>query len=240
MPERTYRDVDIDLDDLADAVVDWFERDKFEVQDFQEGPSIFVQARKQNVLTMVSGTGKALNVRLSPLSRGFKVEIAAGDWLDKGVGAGVALAARAIFLPLAIGAAAATGYGIYQQLRLPEELLDFIDSFVDRRGVDLDQPQRSARRSSADPAEAELDQPQRSERRSTPAPADVEEELESMRRRRGERGGEPAEPEARPSSRATKRFCPQCGAEVSADARFCHACGQSLRPPAADDDSTDE
>ena len=220
MPERTYRDVDLDLDDLADAVVDWFERDSFEVQDFQEGPSIFIQARKQSVLTMVSGTGKALNVRLSPLSRGFKVEIAAGDWLDKGVGAGLAIAARAIFLPLAVGAAAATGYGIYQQLKLPEELLDFIDSFVDRRGVDLDTPARGERRSPA-------------------APADVEEELEAMRRRRTARTDD-APPEPRPATRTTRRYCPQCGAQVSADAKFCQACGQALRPPAADDDSSQE
>ncbi len=130
MSERTYRDVEIDLDDLADAVVDWFEHDGFEVQDFQEGPGIFIQARKQSLLNRLSATGQALNVRLSPLSSGFRVQVSAGEWLDKGIGAAAALALRALSLPLALGAGVATGFGIYQQLKLPEQLLEFIDLFV--------------------------------------------------------------------------------------------------------------
>lgn len=154
MADRTWRDVEIDLDDLADAVVEWFERDGFEVQDFQEGPSIFIQARKQNLLTMVSGTGKALNVRISPLARGFKVEVGAGDWLDKATGASIAMAVRLISLPLAIGTGLATGYGIYQQLKLPEELLDFIDSYVDRHGVSTGGGVKPRRRVEAEEAPA--------------------------------------------------------------------------------------
>src|SRR5690606_32236581 len=121
MAERTYRNVDVDLDDLADAIVGWFEHDGFEVQDFQEGPSIYIQSRKQSLLTKVSFTGQALNVRLSPLARGFKIDITSGEWLEKGVGAGAAALALRFLNPfVAVGAGVATGYGIYQQLKLPE------------------------------------------------------------------------------------------------------------------------
>ncbi|MBI2302719.1 MAG: zinc ribbon domain-containing protein [Armatimonadetes bacterium] len=202
MPERTFRDVEIDLDDLADAVVDWFERDAFEVQDFQEGPSIFIQARKQSLLNTLSGTGKSLNVRLSPLSRGFKIEVGAGDWLDKGAGAAVAFGVRMLNPLLFFPAIAATGYGIYQQLKLPEELLDFVEVYVDEHGVGTVTNERQTRTRRRD--------------------VSIDEELEELK------SGRPAT--AAPAEReAGKRYCPKCGAQASGDANFCHGCGADLR-----------
>ena len=135
MAERTFRNTDVDLDDLADALVDWLTRDGFDVQDFLEGSTIFIQARKENLLTKLSFTGQALNVRLFPLSRGFRIDIGNGEWLDKGLGAGVAAVAVRFINPLVgLGAGAATGFGIYQQLKLPERLLDFVESWLDEHG----------------------------------------------------------------------------------------------------------
>lgn len=211
MPEKYFRNVEIDLDDLADAVIDWFEQDEFEVQDFQEGPSIYIQARKSSLLSTLSGTGKALNVRLSPLSRGFKVEVGPGDWLDKGIGAGVALATRFIFLPLAIGTGIATGYGIYQQLKLPEQLLDFVEAYVDRHGIDLETRELEERRTRRErKVEANIDE------------GDIEDELAALRASRGR---------TRPATTGAKTFCPECGAETSGG-NFCAACGYDLRKTA--------
>lgn len=202
MPERTYRDVELDLDDLADAVVDWFEHDGFEVQDFQEGPGIFIQARKQNLLTTLSATTQALNVRISPLSAGFRVQIGAGEWLDKGIGAAAAVALRLVSLPLALGAGVATGYGIYQQLKLPEQLLEFIDLFVDRHGLvreDVGLEPRRGRRSRRED--------------------DIDDELADLK---GESRRTPPKPAA--------ERCASCDAELRPGDKFCWSCGAPAKP----------
>ncbi len=206
MAERTFREVDIDLDDLADAVVDWFVHDGFDVQDFQEGPAIFIQARKQSLLTTISATSQALNVRLAPLATGFRVTTYAGEWLDKGVGAvATGLALRLLTLPVALGAGAVTGYGIYQQLKLPEQLMEFIEIYVDRHGVALREEESDARRS------------RRSRRRDYD---EVEDEL--------------TEPQPA-GGRAAPAFCTQCGEPLRGADRFCPSCGAKVgqRPPAA-------
>ncbi len=209
MPERTYRDVEVDLDDLADAVIDWFEHDGFEVQDFQEGPAIFIQARKQSLLSTLSATTQALNVRLAPLTAGFKVQVGAGEWLDKGVGAlATGLALKFLNPFVALGAGVATGFGIYQQLKLPDLLLDFVEVYVDRHGAPL----------------AEREAPARRPRRGR----EVEAELEELRR-------EPAasaDP-ASPTSPASGPFCRQCGKALRADDRFCAGCGAKVEAPDA-------
>jgi len=205
MSERTYRDVEIDLDDLADAVVDWFEHDGFEVQDFQEGPGIFIQARKQSLLNRLSATGQALNVRLSPLSSGFRVQVSAGEWLDKGIGAAAALALRALSLPLALGAGVATGFGIYQQLKLPEQLLEFIDLFVDRHGLQREEAGLEPRRGGRRP----------------PREDEVDAELAELK----------GEPPRRPAAqRPAAGLCPACDAELRPGDKFCWSCGAPAKP----------
>lgn len=206
MPERTYRDLEVDLDDLADAVCDWFEHDGFEVQDFQEGPAIFIQARKQNLMSTLSATTQALNVRLQPLPDGFRVQIGAGEWFDKGVGAvATGLALRFLNPLIALGAGAATGYGIYQQLKLPEQLLDFIEMYVARHAAPRDEPARPVRRSARRSVETEVEDELADLRATPPAPA------------AGYCGQCGAE------LRGGDRFCHACGARI-----------EPTEPPAAD------
>lgn len=219
MPERFYRNVDLDLDDLADALIEWFEHDTFVVQDFQEGPTILIQARKENLISRLSFTSQALNIRLSPLTRGFKAEVAAGEWLDKGVGAAAAAVAVKFINPLiGIGAAAATGYGIYQQLMLPENAFAFIERFVDEHGVDLGERDADSRR-----------------RRGRTRSDGVDDELDELRREVEPRAGteRPASDAGVPKSQAAPgRFCPNCGEEITPGSRFCGACGAKLPTPA--------
>ncbi len=213
MPERTYRGVDIDLDDLADAVVDWFEHDGFEVQDFLEGPAIFIQARRRNLVTALTVSSQALNVRLSPLSSGFKIQVGAGEWLDKGVGAAATLALRFLNPWVALGTGLATGYGIYQQFRLPEQLLDFVEMYVERNGAPRDERELEPRR----------------ERRSRAREAEVDSEIEALKRT-GQPGGGAG-------------YCGKCGASLRGGDRFCAGCGAKVPGPApaepAESDASD-
>ena len=220
MPERVSRNVDLDLDDLADAVIDWFVRDGFAVQDFVEGSTLFLQARKENLVTKLSFTGQALNVRLTPLARGFRVDVAAGEWLDKSVGAGVAaLAVKFINPLLGVGAGVATGYGVYQQLKLPERVLAYIEWYVDEHG-----------RSDDDAGER---RPRRSSRRSED---DIDREIAGLSSTSAPpTAPTPTTPTSTSAPQRAGGFCPKCGARLYPDAVFCHECGARLAPPPADD-----
>lgn len=214
MPERVYRNVDLDLDDLADGVIDWFVQDGFEVQDFIEGATIFLQAKKENLVTKLSFNSQAVNVRLTPLARGFRVDVTTGEWLDKGVGAAAAVGLRLINPLIAIGAGAATGYGIYQQLKLPERVLDYVEWYVNQHGR-LDEEYEGPR-----------------QRVSTRREVEIDEDIEAMRGARDRDQAAPA-----PAPAASGGFCASCGAALHAGARFCHACGTSVTasaPPPAD------
>jgi len=106
----------------------------------------------------------------------------------------------------------ATGYGIYQQLKLPERILEYVEWYVDEHGrVD---------------EEAEERRPRRSARRGDEA---IDQEIASL----SEQKPVPT------TSTAPVRgggFCPRCGTSQYQDAIFCHECGTRLAgptPPAA-------
>lgn len=134
MLERTFWEAGIDVDRLADELVRWFRRRGFETQDFLEGPeAVVVQARRASWLRTISGMNLALTVRLTPHRDDLQVEIGAGEWTDKAIGGAIAL-----FVPWAWPILFTTGIGLFQQGQLPQEVLDFIETYIDtqqrRRG----------------------------------------------------------------------------------------------------------
>lgn len=127
MLERTFWDAGVDVDRLADELVRWFQRRGFETQDFLEEPeSVVVQARKSNWLRTVSGLNLALTVRLTPHREDLQVEIGASEWADKAIGGALALL---VAWPFAI----TTGIGLFQQNQLPQEVLDYIETYIEAR-----------------------------------------------------------------------------------------------------------
>ena len=194
--ERTYRNVRVDLDDLADALIEWFARDGFEVQDFLEGPTIYLQAKKESLVTRATFSTLAVNVRLTPLTRGFKLEVAPGEWLDKLSGAGLAgLAFRFINPILGLGTGAATGWGIYQQIKLPDRIVDFVEFYLDDNATLEEEDERRPR----DRAQRDQDRAQRDQERAQDR-AKRDEERAQDRAQRG-RSGAASTPDRAFSSR---------------------------------------
>lgn len=129
MTEQTYWDVDVDVDELADELIAWFRRQGFETQDFGEGRhAVVVQARKAEWWRTVSGTALALTVRLIRQQNDLLVQVGATEWTDKAVGGALGLL---VAWPFAL----TTGVGLIRQSQLPQEVLDWIETYLyGRRG----------------------------------------------------------------------------------------------------------
>jgi len=128
MTEQTYWDVDVDVDELADELIAWFRRQGFETQDFGEGRhAVVIQARKAEWWRTVSGTALALTVRLIRQRNDLRVQVGATEWTDKAVGGALGLL---VAWPFAI----TTGVGLIRQSQLPQEVLDWIETYLYGRG----------------------------------------------------------------------------------------------------------
>ncbi|HIE50600.1 MAG TPA: hypothetical protein EYP85_02480 [Armatimonadetes bacterium] len=155
MTERTYWEVDVEVDDLADELLSWFRRGGFQTQDFVEGQAIVLQARKTSWLRAISGLNLALTVRLVPLEEGLRVEVGAGEWIDKAVGGALGVL---VAWPLAV----TTGIGLVQQSQLPQQVLDFIEGYVYARRRPRRGPRREVSRWEEEWPAEELDEEEES------------------------------------------------------------------------------
>jgi len=80
---RTLQAPEIDLNDLANNLGDWYRSQRFEVQMLDvHGGGVLVQASKGGWRNVV-GMSSALNVVLRQNGTTLSVEVGAGKWLDK-------------------------------------------------------------------------------------------------------------------------------------------------------------
>lgn len=126
MALRIYR-TKITAAELSRAIALWFHRRDFETQCFNDGSTFLVQAKKGGTLAKVAGMSYALTVRLKQREGGVEVETGAGRWLDKAAAGAVGWLA---FFPLAVTA----GIGLYNQGKLVEDLLNFLEVYVAEAG----------------------------------------------------------------------------------------------------------
>jgi len=112
---------------LGRAVEVWFSRRDYETQRLEDGKSVVVQARKGGTLASIAGMSYAQTIWLRQREDGVEVETGAGRWLDK---AAVGAVGWLAFFPLAITA----GIGAYNQSKLAEELLAFLEHYVAAEG----------------------------------------------------------------------------------------------------------
>jgi hypothetical protein len=127
MPEtRTFQAPEIDVNDLASSLHDWYQFQRFTVQILDvHGGGILVQASKSGWRNAV-GMSSALNVVLRQNGSALFVEIGAGKWLDK---AAVGVVSLFILWPLLV----TTAWGSWRQSQLPKQTYDFIQQFITMR-----------------------------------------------------------------------------------------------------------
>ncbi|WP_103666463.1 zinc ribbon domain-containing protein [Pseudanabaena sp. BC1403] len=123
---RTYQIPEIDLNELADNLQDWYKSKNFTVQKLTvDGGGVLVQA-SQGGWRDVVGISSSLNVVLRQNESTLLVEIGAGKWLDK-----AAVGAVGVFFlwPLAV----TNAWGVWKQSQLPKQTYDFIQKAIDMK-----------------------------------------------------------------------------------------------------------
>lgn len=127
--QRIYSAPGVDLQALAQALLEWYQQQGFESQIVPSaGGGLTVQARKEDTLRKVSGTSAALSVNLIRQGDNLTVQAGAAKWADKAV---VGVAAAIIFWPLLILPA----YGAYKQKDLIDDTFVFIDQYLGSAGM---------------------------------------------------------------------------------------------------------
>lgn len=121
--QRMYNAPGLDVTALADALGQWFGGQQYETQVLEVPGGLAVQARKEDTLRTISGTGAALNISLTPQGDNLFVQIGAAKWVDKAV---VGVVASIIFWPLL----ALPAYGWYKQREIARQALAFVDQYV--------------------------------------------------------------------------------------------------------------
>ncbi len=109
---------------------------------------------------------------------------------------------------------------VYSLAKGNEENQPLVDRYIDMiDSIEQENRQLKAKLTPAEATEVEH------------AAADVEADMADVMADPVQEEAAPAEepaPEAAPADSAAKKYCPQCGAEVAADALFCTKCGAQL------------
>jgi hypothetical protein len=118
----------LNLPQLADFLMDWLERDDFNVQTLPiEDGSTLIQIEKRGSWRNALGMSTALNIVLNLEDEDLCVEIGAGKWVDKAVVGAIGM--FVILWPLAVTAA----IGAWDQMKMPERIFNYIGDYI-RRG----------------------------------------------------------------------------------------------------------
>lgn len=199
---RSFHAPRVQLQELAQAVMQWYQSQQFEVMSAPTSDGLMIQARHEGGLRTAFGTGSALQIVLTPRGEELVVEIGAGKWGDK-----AAVGAVGVFLlwPLAFTAA----YGAYQQSKLPERTFEFIERYLAggvQAAMMVAWTPPPIYGSPAAPAPPPMPPPTPSSATPPAAPA----------------------AESAPVATAEGGYCTKCGHPFSAGAAFCEKCGTKL------------
>lgn len=122
METRIYPTQDLDVQKIAEALVNEYQAQGFEAQQFGDSNQATVQLRKENTLRTITGFKKALGITLQRSNDETQVQVGASDWVDQ-----IAVGAVGLFLhPLLVTAA----IGAVQQRNVVHDVLDSIDRLV--------------------------------------------------------------------------------------------------------------
>ncbi len=122
METRIYPTRDLDVQNIAQAVVNEYQAQGFEAQQFGDSNQASVQLKKENTLRTITGFNKALGITLQRLDAETQVQVGASDWVDQIAVGAVGLVLHPLLVTAAIGAV--------QQRNVVHDVLDSIDRLV--------------------------------------------------------------------------------------------------------------
>ncbi len=99
-----YRTQDLDLQAIAQALVQEYQAKGYQAQYFGDMNNVTVQLKLESTLRMITGFNKALAVSLQRVEGGTFVRVGAQDWVDQIAVGAVGLAIHPLLITAAIGA----------------------------------------------------------------------------------------------------------------------------------------
>ncbi|QBD78785.1 zinc ribbon domain-containing protein [Ktedonosporobacter rubrisoli] len=222
MDTRFYQSPDLNIERLARDLEETFLIQGYQVQHLGNSERMIVQLKKGGSLETLIGMSAALTLTIQRSAGGVMAMVSEQEWIDKAAAGALGI----LFLwPLAVTA----GAGVLRQAVLEGQLLSTLDTLVMRQRADVKigplppemqaQMQRQAP-PTGNPASAS---PQ-SATGPRPGPGQIQclncQEINEAEDFYCSHCGKPLS--------LHKRLCPQCKAEVKANAAFCTKCGTSL------------
>jgi len=119
METRLYQTPDIDLQQIAQAVVLTYQAQGYAVQHAGAPEQVIIQLKKESALRVVTGFNKALTLTMQKVAAGTLVTVGAHDWVDQIAVGAVGLALHPLLVTAAVGAVS--------QHNVVHEILLFID-----------------------------------------------------------------------------------------------------------------
>jgi hypothetical protein len=138
METRIYPTRDLDVQKIAQALVNEYQAQGFEVQQFGDSNQASVQLKKENTLRTITGFNKVLGISFQRSGDETIVQVGASDWVDQIAVGAVGLVLHPLLVTAAIGAV--------QQRNVVHDVLDSIDRLVHQQ-----QPQVTASTSPTNP-----------------------------------------------------------------------------------------
>ena len=122
METRFYQTQDIDLQPIAQALVNTYRAQGYEAQQAGTPEQVVIQLKRESTLRTITGFNKALGITLQKVQGGTLVREGAMDWMDQLVVGAVGLALHPLLITAALGAA--TQYSVVH------DVLAFIDQQI--------------------------------------------------------------------------------------------------------------
>lgn len=124
MSMHFYKNASLDINKIAEGLVNLYSNEQFETQQLVEQDRGVVQLKKESVLRSVTGFGKAITVRMQRIDGGLHVHVSMEDWAAKLAAEGITI----FFVSLLGGLSAVIGTA--DEIHLVHKVLDEVDHLV--------------------------------------------------------------------------------------------------------------
>lgn len=119
METRFYQTQDLDLQRIAQTLVQEYQGKGYQAQHFGDYNQMVVQLHQESTLRTITGLNKALTVSLQRTNNGTLVTVGAHDWVDQIAVGAVGLVLHPLLITAAVGA--------FQQNTALHDVLNSID-----------------------------------------------------------------------------------------------------------------
>ncbi|MBV9257346.1 MAG: FHA domain-containing protein [Ktedonobacteraceae bacterium] len=226
MDARFYNSEDIDIEQLANDLVNVYIAQGYQAQQFGDQQQRLVQLKKGGDFEAIIGMQAALTVTIQKTAGGTLAMIGQQKWLDKAAVGAVGIVALPVLWPLALTA----GVGALRQASLSNQVLNMVDGLVrqQRPGLVagpipmqlLPQVQHNWGNPPQQQTPVYIPPPQQTPAYIPPPRVVVSDVTPAP----------PAPPRPVSTPGSTRLHCPNCNTPYEPGDTFCSGCGRSLAP----------